>query len=499
MSENFLAKLQESSFAAQSQFSKLSQWLQKLEQPPPAMPTGAYGQATPLDDIPTWYYSDSHMEDGIKPQGLDSYLRNLYFHRLYLPPSHVPTDFQRDYILTLPGLFQTFCSWFHISPHRHLNEFDIVPFWDFVDEYKDIEAQGCDPLLSDSDALCGGPTGSPDRPECPVPHPLDPNPPPAASIRLFPPCALSLPPITTLNPPSAPLRAPVSDHARGWARPSVAQEDAAPPADLPITHPPDPAAPPPNTPWNIMGKGGSKPRSFAAAAAPRHTAPAVVSPIQTAPRPRDLSTSQLQNMSRDQLLRAYESCFRLTITSRNVSKLALQQAYKRALESEAALHTAPAQPAKSTNPCPRVRPITTTEFTVTRDPSTRALQGLQGDPAAIVRSLQTSIRQAFPGGPPPFNLLGGWWSSQLLSNFVLTFSGQPSNDNIKRYSAVLCSPFGPGATILPQRGYTHVSINFVPITYDDQGNRPTSEILSREIEANAAFHGAIIVSPPKWL
>jgi len=110
-----------------------------------------------------------------------------------------------------------------------------------------------------------------------------------------------------------------------------------------------------------------------------------------------------------------------------------------------------------------------------------------------------SIRQAFPGGPPPFNLLGGRWSSQLSSNFVLTFSGQPSNNNIKRYSAVLCSPFGPGATILPQHGYTRVSINFVPIIYDDQGNRPSSESLSCEIEANAAFHGAVIVSPPKWL
>ena len=204
-------------------------------------------------------------------------------------------------------------------------------------------------------------------------------------------------------------------------------------------------------------------------------------------------------MSHDQLLRAYETRFRLTITSRNVSKLALQQAYKCALESEATLSTALVKPAKSANQCPRAHPITTTEFTVTRDPTTRSIQGPYGDPATIVHSLQTSIRQAFPGGPPPFNLLGGQWSSQLSSNFVLTFAGQPPNDNIKRYSAVLCSPFGPGATILPQCGYTRVSINFVPITYDDQGNRPSSEILAHEIEANAAFHGATIISQPKWL
>jgi len=515
MSEKFLAQLQESSFAAQSQFSELSQRLQKLEQPPApyspsavaaawrppttAQPAGSRNdpaQDVHLDGIPTWYYSDTdaNMSDALEPSGLDKYLRELYFHRLYLPPSHIPTDFQRDYILTLPGLFQTFCSRFHISPHRHLHEYDIIPFWDFVDEYKDIESQGRDPLCAVSDALCGGPTGSPDQPERPVPHPLNPGPanPPTASIRLFPPRAPSLPPITVLNPPSAPHCAPVSDHARGRARPSVAHEDAAPTANNPL-------APPPNAPWNVMGKGGGKPRSFAAAAAPRRTAPAVVSPIQTAPRPGDLTDSQLQQMSRDQLLRAYETRFRLTVTSRNVSKLALQQAYKRALESEAAISSAPAKPAKPTTQRPRARPISTTEFTITRDPSTRATQGPQGDPAAIVRSLQTSIRQAFPGGPPPFTLLGGRWSSQLSSNFVLTFSGQPSNDDIKRYSAVLCSPFGSDATILPQRGYTRVSINFVPITYDDQGNRPSSDILSREIEANQAFSGAIIVSPPKWL
>jgi len=520
MSEKFLAQLQESSFAAQSQFSELSQRLQKLEQPPapyspstlatnwhpptsgpPATANNAPAQDVPNDDIPTWYYSDldTNMADTLEPSGLDKYLRDLYFHRLYLPPSHIPTAFQRDYLLTLPGLFQTFCNRFHISPHRHLSEFDILPFWEFVDEYKDVESQGRDPLCAVSDALCGGPTGSPDQPERPIPHPLCPDPSlPTTSIRLFPPRAPSLPPIATLNPPSASHCAPVSDHARGRARPSVAHENAAPATNVAPTTT-IPSAPPPNAPWNVMGKGGGKPRSFAAAAAPRRTSPAVISPIQTAPRPGDLTHSQLQQMSRDQLLRAYETRFRLTVTSRNVSKLALQQAYKRALESEAAISTAPVKPAKPATQRPRARPISTTEFTITRDPSTRAIHGPQGDPAAIVRSLQTSIRQAFPGGPPPFTLLGGRWSSQLSSNFVLTFSGQPSNDNIKRYSAVLCSPFGSDATILPQRGYTRVSINFVPITYDDQGNRPSTDVLSREIEANQAFNGAVIVSPPKWL
>ena len=246
-----------------------------------------------------------------------------------------------------------------------------------------------------------------------------------------------------------------------------------------------------------MGKS-NKPRSFAAAAAaPRRTAPVTLSPIRTALRPGDLSLDQLTNLSRDQLLTAYESRFRLRVTSRNVSKLSLQVAYKRALESEAALSTAP--PSKPSNQRPKPRPVNTTEFTVTRDPSTVAIRGPQGDASAIVRSLQTSIRQAFPGVNPPIHLLGGRWSSSLSSNFVLTFSGTPSNDDIKRYSAVLCSPFGPGATILPQRGYTRISINFVPILFDADGNRPSSDTLANEINSNATFNGVTCVSPPKWL
>ena len=247
-----------------------------------------------------------------------------------------------------------------------------------------------------------------------------------------------------------------------------------------------------------MGKN-NKPVNYAAAAAPCLTAPVIVSPIRTAPQLGDLTDSQLQSLTCDQLLTAYELCFRLCVTLRNISKLSLQMAYKCNLKQEAALSTAPAKPSKPTNQRPKPRPVNTTEFTVTCDPSTVAIRGPQGDAAAIVRSLQTSIRQAFPGINPPIHLLGGRWSSSLSSNFILTFAGTPSNDDIKRYSAVLCSPFGPGVSILPQRGYTHISINFVPIILDSNGNRPSSDNLANEINANATFNSVTCVSPPKWL
>jgi len=210
-----------------------------------------------------------------------------------------------------------------------------------------------------------------------------------------------------------------------------------------------PVAPSSPLPWSIIGQG-NKPRSFAAAARnankPKLSNPP---PIQTTNQPTDLTNSQLDNMTRDQLVTAYETRFKAHVTTRNASKLAMKIAYKHALEHEASLTTAPVPTNPSKPSRPHARPITMTEFMISCDPSTRALQGPHGDPATIIRSLQTSIRQAFNSAPPLITLLGGRWSSQLSSNFVLTFAGQPSNDEILRFRHVLCSSFRPGATILP--------------------------------------------------
>jgi len=123
-----------------------------------------------------------------------------------------------------------------------------------------------------------------------------------------------------------------------------------------------------------------------------------------------------------------------------------------------------------------------------------------GDPAVIVRSIQTSLRQSgLPPATPPVILLSGWWSAQLSSNFVLTFAGQPSVDDVFRLRKVLCSPFGQGSSILPQRGYTRVAVHSVPVIYDDKGNQPLSDVLSRKLSFNPACQGLLVVSPPKWL
>jgi len=456
MSESFLAKLQETSFATQSQFSELSNRLQKLEQPvttyspsavatpwcplcssAPDAPPGHYDHIPISEDLPTWFYGDAQMGDAIEPGWLDSYLQGLYFDHLSLPSSHVPTDSQHTYLLTLPGLFTTYCRRFQLSPDHHLNQYDVLPFWEFVDEYKKIQASGRNPLLFESDPLCGGPIDNPDEPEWEVLHPLSSNPPAPGSIRLFPPRAPSQPPIVTLNAPSAPLRAPVSDHARGWARPSVAQE--VPNTTVTASAPAAPQPPPDSSlPWKVMG-AGNKPLSFASVASsgcPTQNPP----PIKVTQRPAHLTDNQLIAMMRNQIVRNYEVHFNATVRTRGASKESLIFAYKHARSTEAAAFIPPktqshasssssSQPTNRSRPCPH--PVSTTEFTILRDPSTIALQGPHADPASLVCSLQTSPRQARPGGAAlPFNLLSGRWSSQLSANFVLTFAGQPSNDDI---------------------------------------------------------------------
>ena len=436
-----------------------------------ALPSSMDATGDYFHDIPSADFQSSNF-----PSWPDAYLTELYRTRLGLSADQDLIGSQNEFALSLPGIFILFCNSSHISPDHPLSQFDEPTFWDFVSKYT---------TSSDSALLSLQPSEQP-QPEGPAPAAWT-----SGSIRLFPPRAPSQPP-APLDCPAAASAVPQGTSA-GFPFRAVPPGAAGPTGSAPVPPPP----PPSTAQWSIMGKG-NKPRSFAAAAAvPHRTAPVIVSPIRTAPRLGDLTDSQLKSMSRDQLLTAYESRFRLCVTSRSISKLSLQMAYKRNLKLEATTTTA--LPPKPANQRPKPHPVNTTEFTVTRDPSTVAIRGPQGDVAAIVRSLQTSIRQAFPGVNPPIHLLGGRWSSSLSSNFVLTFSGTPSNDDIKRYSAVLCSPFGPGTTILPQRGYTRISINFVPIILDADGNRPSSDTLTNEINSNATFNGITCVSPPKWL
>jgi len=121
-------------------------------------------------------------------------------------------------------------------------------------------------------------------------HPTDqlapslPANPASGSIQLFPPCGPSQPPTTITNPP--------------------------PP--LPLNKPVDPSVP-----WTVIGekkKGQNNPCSFAAAVSSPYQ-PSEPPLIMTTNRPRDLSEQELQNLTHDQLINAYELRFDCKVTS----------------------------------------------------------------------------------------------------------------------------------------------------------------------------------------
>ena len=330
-----------------------------------ALPSSMDAAGDYFHDVPPTDFQSSTF-----PSWPDSYLTELYRTRLGLAADQDLMGSQNEFALSLPGIFILFCNSAHLSANHPLSQFDEPAFWDFVTKYT---------TSSDSHLLSLQPSAQ---------QPQSTDTAPAAqtsgSIRLFPPRAPSQPP-APLDRPAAASAMPQGMSA-GFPFRAVPPGAAGPTGSAPV---PPPPPPPPTAQWSVMGKG-NKPRSFAAAAAAsRRTAPVVVSPIRATLRPGDLTDSQLASMTRDQLLTAYESRFRLRVTSRNVSKLSLQMAYKRNLELEAVTATAP--PPKPANQRPKPRLVNTTEFTVTRDPSTVAIRGPQGDAAAIVRSLQTSI------------------------------------------------------------------------------------------------------------
>jgi len=301
----------------------------------------------------------------------------------------------------------------------------------------------------------------------------------AGSIKLFPDRPPSAPPITTINEP---------------------------PTHQPTT----------NFGWSIMGKSG-KPKSFAAVTAQKAkpaTPMADVAPVAAPTTCPFLSRKQLTALSHSEVINAIEIRFRTKVISRMSGKDALINRYLNlAANDPYAGQVIPVgqadayvanrdknQNQKQNQPrCrPRPTPVVTTEYTIVRSPSAHTLQKPKGDPAAIVRSLQTAIRQAFGDNNPPISLLSGRWSSQLSSNFVLTFSGTPSNDDVLKFSSTLCSPFGPGSSIMPQKGFTRVIVHSVPIVYSN-GVRPDSKLLSSELARNEACVGLRVVQQPKWL
>jgi hypothetical protein len=109
-----------------------------------------------------------------------------------------------------------------------------------------------------------------------------------------------------------------------------------------------------------------------------------------------------------------------------------------------------------------------------------------------------AMNQQHGGGPAKVSLLSGRWSSQLNHNFVLTFAGHPTNDDVYKYRSVLTSPFGLGAKLVPQTGYTRIILHGVPLIRQQDGTPETSHTLLLEITRNPICESLLIVNAPTW-
>jgi hypothetical protein len=116
----------------------------------------------------------------------------------------------------------------------------------------------------------------------------------------------------------------------------------------------------------------------------------------------------------------------------------------------------------------------------------------------VVHSLQTVMNQLYAGGPALVTLLSGQWSSQLNYNFILTFTGHPTNDQVYKYHAILTSPFRPGMHLVPQTGYTHIILHGVSLICQQDSSPETSLTLLQELKQNMVCNDLLIVNAPTW-
>jgi len=116
------------------------------------------------------------------------------------------------------------------------------------------------------------------------------------------------------------------------------------------------------------------------------------------------------------------------------------------------------------------KPITKAEYTLVYDSRAGDLttpSGRRGDAASYVRSIQAHVRNA---GTRQAELIGGRWTSQTSRNFVLTFNGNPSLDEVLRLRSIFTKVFGPHYSIVPSKGYTRVVLNSVPTMREAMGD-----------------------------
>ena len=273
--------------------------------------------------------------------------------------------------------------------------------------------------------------------------------------------------------------------------------------------------------WVVVGSSG-KAKSFAAVAAnstttrprPTTTTSSVLPPKET----DQFTKAQLQGMTNAQICASIKRIFHFEVWNKGANKASLIRLFL-SKQSQAnpidlitptpsplpppATSNTTAAPAPAATSRPRVRPANqsaklNSEFTVLAHLAEVSTRAKKLPPDEIVRNLRTAMNQAHGGQRPLVTLLSGRWSSSLSHNFVLTFAGHPENDQVYKYRSILTSPFGPGARLIPQTGYTKVVIHRVPVHRNDKGNVADSKALLDELLRNPSFFDLSIVVRPQW-
>ena len=243
--------------------------------------------------------------------------------------------------------------------------------------------------------------------------------------------------------------------------------------------------------WTVMG--GKKGRSFASIAAKPTPSPAPA--VHTSGLPPSaaqaahgfLTKPQLDSLTRAQVINVYNARFS--------PKLGLKVPKENAI---AAFLDKASRPAPVSSPPPKA--ITKAEFTLVYDlraGDLAAPSGRRGDAASYVRLIQAHVRNA---GTKQAELIGGWWTSQTSCNFVLTFNGNPSLDEVLRLCSIFTKVFGPHYSIVPSKGYTQVVLNSVPTMRESIGDPlPSADDLCVELARNAGLKDLILLGAPYWL
>ena len=311
--------------------------------------------------------------------------------------------------------------------------------------------------------------------------------------------------------PSAPPITTVKDPVSSWSMPEDFQEgDGFSPIALSKDHPVfeienrvnlvenEIVAEVPAS-WITVPRKGKK-VSFAAAVKATTPPPSqdkIPTITQVHPSPAlDLTKADLETKTKEEVRRLFNLRFNTNISQwTKMTKDALIASYI------AKSNAPPTPPAPPKPQAPKI--LTTTQYTIVRNPTTTGLHKVtqwSHDQALVVHTLQRVLCQHFSSASrPPVELIGGRWSSQFSSNFVLIFNGQPGNVNVMKCRQVFYDFFGADISIVPQVGYSRVLLRSVPVCRDSEGNLPLSEVIASELANNQLCYDLTMFSPPRWL